>query len=105
MEGAMGSVVAEIAARAGVRLREAAGMQLVPAREAGVFLDACLTAGTRIIGIEGFDVLAGDVRPDMNAIADFSDIDDPRESIEEARRFLAVIEDEELALEFVIDDQ
>lgn len=95
-------MIADIANRAGITLRHAAGLELVSAGQANAFVDACAATGTRILGIEGFQVSGEEVRPDMDAIADFSAIDDARISVDEARQFLASIDADDLAFEFVL---
>lgn len=98
----MGSVIVDLANHAGITLRYAAGLELVPAREAEAFVDACIETGTRILGIEGFEVSGDVVRPDMDAIADFSALSDARTSADEARQFLSSIDAGDLAFEFVL---
>lgn len=100
----MGSVIREVAQRADVRLREAGGLLLVSAADAPAFLEACLAARCQILGIEGFDIVDGGVRPDMEVIADFSELADAEQSVAEARAFLATIDDTELAFDFTIAD-
>jgi hypothetical protein len=98
----MGSVIAELAERAGISLRDAGGLRLVMGMDTPAFLDACLTAHCRIVGIEGFDIVNDGVRPDMEAIADFSAVDDPAESVAEARRFVGALDDQDRAFDFVL---
>jgi hypothetical protein len=102
MEGPVGSMIRDLAERATIRLHHAGGLQLIAAADAPAFLEACLTAHCQILGIEGFEILDGEVRPEMEAIADFSEIDDPDQTVAEARRFLDAVEDQELAFEFTI---
>lgn len=95
--------IAEIAAAAGVRLRERGGLALFDADSARAFLDACAKSGVRVLGIEGFDVAGDAVRPDMNAIADLSPIADPEASVAEAKAFLDGLGTTPLLFDFVLD--
>lgn len=65
-------------------------------------LDECATAGVRVLGLEGFRLADGETRPDMSAIADLSDVEDPAASVEEARAVVSEIEGPDLMLEFTL---
>jgi hypothetical protein len=50
---------------------------------------ACRAARVRVVGAEGFDIIDGQRRPDMEAILDLEDLDDSPRSIDEAERFVS----------------
>lgn len=55
-----------------------------------------------MLGIEGFKLLDRGVQPDMSAIADPSELDDPAESVAEAKIFLEALSDTDLAFDLVL---
>ena len=71
-------------------------------------LDLCSEHNAAVLGIEGFNIVKGKRVPNMDYIADFSDLiavagdDFPESSREAARRFIGSITDEQLLLEFVL---
>lgn len=95
--------MSELARRGGVSLRRIGTVDLVDAADAPAFLDACASAGTRVLGVEGFHVVDGGVVPDMEAIADFSSLTDSNESVREARAFVVATADPDLAFEFILE--
>jgi hypothetical protein len=52
------------------------------------------------VGAEGFDLMDGALRPDMQAILDLSDVNDASTSVDEAQTFIAEIGREGLVFEF-----
>lgn len=86
--------------QAGIDIREVGGLQLVAFADAWTFLDACVDAGVLVLGIEGFRLDSGQVRPDMGAIADFSQMTNSRESILEARSFIETVGQPEMLFDF-----
>jgi hypothetical protein len=104
MAGSMGSI-ADTARTVGVPLRYAAGLELVRSTDAPRLIDALRAAGTRIVGAEGFRLERNDaVRPVMEAILDLSSIADPRESADEAERFMRSAAEPELWFELTVQD-
>ena len=86
----MGQVASEIAREAGIRMHRVGRSELLGRDGLESFLEACKRAEGLIVGIEGFGFrLIGDrIEPDMEWIADFSELSDPAESVSEAREFL-----------------
>lgn len=101
MDCTMG-LIEEVADRAGIQLTERGSLVLVSAGDAMRLLDACESAGLRILGIEGFQVKENSLVPDMDAIADFSSTASAFSSILEARRFVNVVSSRELVLDFTV---
>ena len=66
LEGPVGLTLA-LGRQAGIDIREVGGLQLVAFADAWTFLDACVDAGVLVLGIEGFRLDSGQVRPDMGA--------------------------------------
>lgn len=91
-----------LAIPAGIDIRESGGLELVPFAEASSFLDACAAAGMLVLGIEGFNFDGGEVRPDMNAIADFSQLTDSEGSVLEARSFIEAVGRQEMLFDFAL---
>lgn len=58
-------LVHEIAQRAGIRFHLIGGATLIPCDDAAPFPGACAAAEVRVIGAEGFDLIEGSRRPDM----------------------------------------
>lgn len=100
----MGSMIRRVARRARIQIFEVGGLQLVAASDAPAFLEACRAEQCLILGIEGFRVIESGVQPDMDAIADFSEVDDPAESVAEATDFFDSVADSELVFEFTLAD-
>lgn len=90
----------KIAERVGVNIAKYGSLRVLTCHDAAVFLDGCEAAGVRVLGIEGFLIREDSVVPDMNVIADFSDISSASESILEARRFIKDVLRHGLMLEF-----
>lgn len=95
-------LTAELAAGVGIRVHRSGSLELIPSSEAARLLDECATAGVRVLGLEGFRLADGETRPDMSAIADLSDVEDPAASVEEARAVVSEIEGPDLMLEFTL---
>lgn len=77
----MGPMTTELAGRAGLSVRAVGGLGLIAATDAPAFLGACSGVGVHVLGVEGFRASDGGVEPDMDAIADLSDVLDPDESV------------------------
>ncbi len=95
-------LTAELAAALGIPVRRTGSLELIPSSDAATLLDECSKAGVRVLGFEGFRVTDGETRPDMSAIADLSDVEDPTESVEEARTIVDQIVAPDLLLEFTL---
>jgi hypothetical protein len=80
-----------LAREARIDLREIGGLALVALADTQVFLDACATEGVLVLGVEGFYLHGPEARPEMDAIADFSEVDDAARSVREARAFIATV--------------
>jgi hypothetical protein len=63
----------------------------------------CLEEAVVVLGIEGFRLTESEIRPDMRAIADFSGITDPRESVDEARSFFDEVSGSDLYFDFALE--
>lgn len=90
--------------RAGVRFREAGALQLVSFADTQAFLDACEDSRVLVLGIEGFYLENAQARPDMDAIADFSQISDCEESVREARSFIEAVGRPEMLFDFALSE-
>lgn len=84
----MGQVATEIARAAAVPLHAVGRSEFVGTDDVDAFLEACERDEGLILGIEGFRLVRDRIEPDMEWIADFSELSDPAESISEAREFL-----------------
>ena len=91
--------------RAGIGIREVGGLQLVAFADARAFLDACVAAGMLVLGIEGFYFDNRQVRPDMGAIADFSQMTNSKESVLEARSFIDAVGRPEMLFDFTLSEE
>jgi hypothetical protein len=90
----------EIAKAAGVPFRFAANAALIACDDALAFLDACRAARVQILGAEGFVLMDGGRRPDMQIILDLSNVNDANASVDEAQIFVAEVAREGLMFEF-----
>jgi hypothetical protein len=77
-------------------------MELIARGDAMAYLERCRAENARILGIEAFRRIDDHLVPIMDAILDLGSLDDPTASIEEARRFIADLDDPGLLLEFVL---
>ncbi|MCP4674702.1 MAG: hypothetical protein GY854_04140 [Deltaproteobacteria bacterium] len=91
-----------LARHSGLQLRKVGSLQLVAFPDVQYFLDACMAAGILVIGIEGFSTEDGEVRPDMSAIADFSELTRSSQSIVEARMFVDSVGRPEMLFDFTL---
>ena len=89
-----------IGTRAGTKIRNVGGLELVAFSDTQTFLDTCVIAGVKIIGIEGFYLDNARISPDMNAIADFSQIKNCEESVFESRAFIKSVGLPEMFFDF-----
>ena len=64
------------------------GSLYVEASAAHDFVDSCRKEECRILGVEGFRITRGETRPIDSLVADFSEIDSPSQSCDEALVFL-----------------
>jgi hypothetical protein len=97
------NVAQEVAEAAGVRCHVVAGATLIACDEAEAFLASCRAAKVHVIGVEGFDLIDGNRRPDMGAILDLGDLADPVRSAAEARQFVASVCRDGLLLQFRLE--
>ena len=65
------------------------GSLYVEAAAARDFVDLCRKEGERILGIEGFRITKIETRPIASLVADFSEIESPSQSCDEALAFLS----------------
>lgn len=84
----MGQVASEIAREARIRMHRIGRSELLGRDGLESFLEACKRVEGLIVGIEGFRLIGDRIEPDMEWIADFSQLSDPAESVSEAREFL-----------------
>jgi hypothetical protein len=66
-------------------------------------LSACRDANVRVVGVEGFDITDRQRRPDMAAILDLANVEDPTDSVEEAQGFVTEVCRPGLFLEFDLE--
>jgi hypothetical protein len=99
----MAVTLRELAAAAGVRLRQTRSLDLVPSVEADRFLSALEAASVRVWGAEGFWVGENEIRPNSEAILDLSSLQDWPESISEARQFVRDVAAPDLWIHFTVD--
>ncbi len=95
-------LTANLARRAGLRLKKVGGLQLVAFPDVQDFLDACMAAEVLVLGIEGFSSEDGEVRPDMSAIADFSELTSSSHSVVEARMFVDSVGRPGMLFDFIL---
>jgi hypothetical protein len=81
----------EIAEAAGVPYVLTETATLIACDDAQTFLEACRAARVQVLGAEGFGLANGLHRPDMEAILDLSELDDPNESVDQAQAFAAEV--------------
>jgi hypothetical protein len=83
-----------------------AGVPLFDINSSEILLQFCESIGVGILGIEGFTIVGGGRRPEMDYIADFSKLlsssDFEIESIKCARQFLQLAPEEQLVFEYVL---
>jgi hypothetical protein len=96
------SLEEELERKSGISVRKIGSLRLMTAPDAMSFLDACLASGALVLGVEGFRLKDGEVHPDQNAIADFSGLEQPQASIDEARRFVERTATPSLLFDFTI---
>ena len=82
-------LVQEISSGAGIEPLERGALLLIKRQDVDAFLSECERRRVAITGIEGFELVGERVRPDMDAIADFSDVHDSVSTVLESRRFMA----------------
>ncbi len=99
----MGLTVA-LGRQAGIEIWQVGGLRLVSFADAQIFLDACLAARVLVLGLEGFTVDGGQAQPNMNAIADFSQLTKCEQSVLEARAFIETTGRPEMLFDFTLSD-
>ncbi len=87
---------------AGIAIREVGGLQLVTFADTEAFLAACVAADVLVLGVEGFYLESEHARPDMDAIADFSQISDCKESVLETQRFIEAVGQPTMLFDFAL---
>jgi hypothetical protein len=102
VESTVGSIDA-IAEAAGIPTQVIGGTMVIHADYAKALVDAVESTGRRILGIEGFSIDGSILTPEMDLIADFSAILDPRRSAQETRRFLRGNRPADVYFEIVLD--
>ncbi len=90
---------------AGIKIQEIGGLALIAFADTQVFLDACVAAGVLILGVEGFYLNNAQVRPEMGAIADFSQIKDSKDSVLEARSFIEAAGRPDMFFDFTLSKE
>jgi hypothetical protein len=104
MEGAMGLTEA-VAMTLAIPVKEVGSLRLVSRDDAELFLDACAMERIRVLGVEGFRLHQGTAVPDIDAIADFSELDAPDRaivSVAEARRFVRLVGSSDMMFDFTL---
>ena len=99
----MGSVTLHVARQLDIPVHISGALSLVAANDVPRFLDGCKLVRARVLGIEGFRLHGGGVRPDMDAIADLSRVVEPGASVEEARVFTSQFAGSDLLFEFTLE--
>ena len=97
------NLASEVAEAVGIRWYVVGGATLIACSDAVAFLMGCQVATIRVLGAEGFDVVAGNRRPDMLVILDLSDVEEPSRSTSEARQFVDSVCRDSLWLEFELE--
>jgi hypothetical protein len=102
---AMG-LIERLADDAGVSLTVHGSLHLVAAKDAERILSAIEKTGVVVLGIEGFHLRNGRISPDIEAIADFSDVsastNGSLESVASSRQFMNRVRSHGLFVEFTI---
>lgn len=103
----MGQIVADLAESMGLEVVYRHGTILVPNTILGKLLDSLRMQNIRVLGLEGFRVEGQSLIPDMEAIADFSDLIDaaPEVSVDAARMFLLSMGTRSLLYEVITDEE
>jgi len=57
-----------------------------------------------VLGIDGFYVDNGELEPIANAIADFSDLKDPEQSVLEAKEFIEAVGAQDVLFDFTLEE-
>jgi hypothetical protein len=83
-----------------------AGVPLFDSKSSELLFIICEHIGVGVLGIEGFTIVAGGRRPEMDYIADFSNLlsgdNFVIESIKMARKFLQLASKKQLLFEYVL---
>jgi len=97
----------ELASHAGIPIVRRSSLELIACEDAGRFLTVCEHARVWIVGIEGFRLWGDKTEPDMEAIADFSALEERSDrvqaSIADAWRYVRVVCGAKLFLEFDVE--
>jgi hypothetical protein len=70
----MSDPVEDIASERGVAVRREGSLSLICFQDCGTILEACKSHGLLILGIAAFTLSGGKVIPDIDLIADFSEL-------------------------------
>jgi hypothetical protein len=100
-------LIAEIAFSLGIDVRYSGSTELVGASDIVRCLEALRGRNVRILGLEGFRISGSHVVPEMNAIADFSVMNDrgtALSSVDEAVRFVSEFGDPDLFYEVILPE-
>jgi hypothetical protein len=90
---------------AGIATLERKGMILIRCEDGAAFIEAAVASGLWIVGIEGFDVSPDWIRPDTDAMTDFSRAVDAAELADAARSFLRAAGRPGLYLDCALSEQ
>ena len=96
--------VLNIAKNAEIEVAIRSGVTLIKIVDASKFLAEARRHNVRILGIEGFYLNDSTITPDMSAIADFSHVRTPLESINASENFVMSVKgDGDYWVEFVLE--
>ena len=101
-------LIHEVSCAKRIRLVEVGALNLVAAADFLLFVAGCREHDVAIVGIEGFHLHGGAAVPDMDAIADFSEMRGENlvaACAHEAERFFRQIEPTEMLFDFVLLDK
>lgn len=107
MESTMG-LTANLAMGAAISVKNIGSLELIASENANALLAAAAELKVAVVGIEGFRIVEGRAIPDVDAIADFSDLarDDRTgaRTVEEARQFLRRVSRHGMYFDFALDE-
>lgn len=92
----------KIAHQHGIRMMKYGSLNLIAAEDANKILDAFRSERIQVLGIEGFYLRNKSAIPDMDAIADFSELYSVSESIIEAKHFVNNLHQSGILFEFTL---
>lgn len=98
-------LVKEIAESVSANVYHSGPTELISGADLVRFLGAVRSRGVCVLGLEGFRLVDGHLVPDMDAIADFSSVEDSAEStVAEALRFLSNVGEPELLYDVTLGE-